>query len=48
MDAIWTALHGSRPSRRKNYDKDEDYMKKHKKKLDLYCNFDIYYRDRIK
>jgi len=34
MDAIWTALHGARPSRRKTYEKNEDYLLKPKKKLD--------------
>ena len=34
MDAIWTALDGARPSRRKSYEKNDDYLSKQKKKLD--------------
>ena len=34
MDAVWTALDGSKPSRVKDFDKDDDYLKKPKKKLD--------------
>ena len=34
MDAIWTALHGARPSRIKSFDKDDNYLNKPKKKLD--------------
>ncbi len=34
MDAIWTALDGSKPSRRKEFDKDDNYLHTTKKKLD--------------
>tara|TARA_R100000152_G_C6780157_1_gene212606 strand:- start:1319 stop:2812 length:1494 start_codon:yes stop_codon:yes gene_type:complete len=34
MDAIWTALDGARPSRNKSYEKNDEYLSKHKKKLD--------------
>jgi predicted phage terminase large subunit-like protein len=34
MDAIWTALDGAKPSRRKTFDKDDNYLNKPKKKLD--------------
>ena len=34
MDAIWTALDRAKPSRIKDYDKDDDYFCKPKKRLD--------------
>ncbi len=34
MDAVWTALHGAKPSRRKEYNKDDNYLHTQKKKLD--------------
>ena len=34
MDAIWTALDGAKPSRRKSFEKDDNYLTKIKKKLD--------------
>ena len=34
MDSIWTALYGAKPSRRKNFNKEEDYLHKPKKRLD--------------
>ena len=34
MDAVWTALDGARPCRSQEYNKDSDYLKKPKKKLD--------------
>ena len=34
MDSIWTALVGSKPSRRKEYEKNDNYLKKPKKRLD--------------
>ena len=34
MDAIWTALDGSKPSRRKEWEKSDENSLKSKKKLD--------------
>ena len=34
MDSIWTALVGAKPSRKKEWEKNEDYLNKPKKRLD--------------